>query len=413
MEVLYHSCCGIDVHAKFVVACLLISGKKESRKFSTMTAELVKLREWLTSRGCTHVGIESTGVYWKPVFNILESEMKVILINPEHVKVLRGRKTDRLDAKRLAELLSVGLLEASFIPPPEIRELREMTRYRESLVRTHTAVANRIQKVIESGNIKLGQVASNVLGTSGRAMLNALACGETDVVAMAQLAKGKLKQKTADLELGLQGEMTQAQRYVLGELLKRVKELEAAEEKVSNKISQAIANKDRPELFNVWEQLQTIPGMGPRVAEVVIAEIGINLRETFPTAEHLASWAGVCPGNKSSGGKRFSGRTRNGNRYYRTALVQAAWAATHAKQTFLSAKYSRIVRRLGRKKALLAIAHALTVIIYKMVDRNESYKDLGVDYFDRPNPDKQRKYLVKRLEALGFRVTLEQNSTAA
>jgi len=378
-----------------------------------MTSDLMRLGDWLVSEGCTRVAIESTGVYWKPVFNVLESALTVILVNPEHAKALRGRKTDRKDCIRLAELLSVNLLEPSFIPPPHIRRLREMTRYRESLSRTRTAVANRIQKVIESGNIKLGQVASDVLGSSGKAMLRALAAGATDPEVIAQLARGSLRKKMADLELALRGDMNTAQRFVLGELLQRVKELEAADDKVSGQISQAIGNGEHPELFEGWELLQTIPGIGESVAEVVIAEIGVNLREVFPTAGHLASWGGVCPGNKATGGKRLSGKTRKGNRYLRAAVVQAAWAATHTKNTSLNAMYRRLVRRLGKKKALIAVAHAITVIIYNVLVRKEPYKELGADYFERNNSDKQRKYLVKRLEALGYNVVLEQNVEAA
>jgi transposase len=413
MEVAYHICCGIDVHAKFLVACLLRDGKKETRRFSTMTGELFKLRDWLEAEGCKHVAIESTGVYWKPVFNILEHKLKVILVNPEHAKALRGRKTDVKDCRRLAELLSVDLLQPSFIPPPHIRRLRELTRYRESLVRTHTAIANRIQKVIESGNIKLGQVVTDVLGVSGRAMLQALATGQRDAAAMAQLARGRLKKKQAELEQALQGEMNEAQRFVLGQLLQRVKELDAAQDKVNGQINRAICHKEHPELLMAWELLQTIPGVGSQVAEVVIAEIGENMREVFPTARHLASWAAVCPGNKATGGKRLSGKTRKGNRYLRSTLVQAAWAASHTKQTFLSAMYHRLIRRLGKKKTLLAVAHAMTVIIYHVLDRREAYRELGADYFDRNYPERQRKYLVKRLEALGYIVTLQQNPEAA
>jgi len=413
MEVVYHNCCGIDVHAKFLVACLLRDGKKHIRRFSTMTDDLINLRDWLVSEGCEIVAIESTGVYWKPVFNILESALPVMLVNPEHVKALRGRKTDVKDCGRLAEFLSVGLLEPSFIPPPHIRRLRELTRYRESLIRTRAAIANRIQKVIESGNIKLGQVASDVLGASGKAMLQKLAAGEKDPVVISELARGSLRKKMGELKLALQGELNEAQRFVLGELLQRLKELEIADYKVSRQINQAICDPEHPELFKAWELLQTIPGIGEQVAEVVIAEIGANLREVFPTAGHLASWAGVCPGNKATGGRRISGKTRNGNHYFGCAMVQAAWAATHTKKTFLSAKYHRLVRRLGKKKALIAVAHTLTVVIYNVLVRNEPYNELGADYFDRNHSDKQRKYLVKRLQALGFTVTLEQNVNAA
>lgn len=413
MEVVYHICCGIDVHAKFLVACLLRDGKKHIRKFSTMTNDLINLRGWLVSEGCEIVAIESTGVYWKPVFNILESALPVMLVNPEQVKALRGRKTDVKDCGRLAEFLSVRLLEPSFIPPPHIRRLRELTRYRESQVRTRAAIANRIQKVIESGNIKLGQVASDVLGASGKAMLRKLAAGETDPVVISELARGSLRKKMGELKLALQGELNEAQRFVLGELLERLKELETADYNVGRQINQAIRDSEHPELFEAWELLQTIPGIGEQVAEVVVAELGANLREVFPTAGHLASWAGVCPGNKATGGKRISGKTRKGNRYFGCAMVQAAWAATHTKKTFLSAKYHRLVRRLGKKKALIAVAHTLTVVIYNVLVRKEQYNELGADYFDRNRSDKQRKYFVKRLEALGFTVVLEHKVDAA
>ena len=413
MEIVYHICCGIDVHAKFLVACLLAEGKEEARRFSTMTCDLVKLRKWLTDNRCGYVAIESTGVYWKPVFNILERDLKVILVNPEHARALRGRKTDRLDSIRLAQLLSVGLLEGSFIPPAHIRRLRELTRYRESLVRTHTAAVNRIQKVSESANIKLAQVASDVMGTSGRRMLAALAAGVTDPASMAQLALGKLKHKQAELQQALDGALDSSHRFVLGELLGRIREMEAAQEKVNSQINRAICDPDHPELLKAWELIQTIPGVGHIVAEVVIAEIGVNLRYHFPTPDHLASWAGIiCPGNKASGGKRFSGRTRRGNRYFRTILVQAAWAATHTKQTYLSAMYRRLVRRMGKKKALVAAAHALAVMIYHMVDRSEPYTELGADYFERTQPEKQLRYHVKRLQTLGFKVTLEKLADA-
>jgi transposase len=413
MEVVYHICCGIDVHAKFLVACLLRDGKKHIRKFSTMTNDLINLRGWLVSEGCEIVAIESTGVYWKPVFNILESALPVMLVNPEQVKALRGRKTDVKDCGRLAEFLSVRLLEPSFIPPPHIRRLRELTRYRESQVRTRAAIANRIQKVIESGNIKLGQVASDVLGASGKAMLRKLAAGETDPVVISELARGSLRKKMGELKLALQGELNEAQRFVLGELLERLKELETADYNVGRQINQAIRDSEHPELLEAWELLQTIPGIGEQVAEVVVAELGANLREVFPTAGHLASWAGVCPGNKATGGKRISGKTRKGNRYFGCAMVQAAWAATHTKKTFLSAKYHRLVRRLGKKKALIAVAHTLTVVIYNVLVRKEQYNELGADYFDRNRSDKQRKYFVKRLEALGFTVVLEHKVDAA
>lgn len=414
MKVIYEICCGIDVHAKMLVACLIrANGEKEFRTFSTMSDDLLCLRDWLVAANCSHVGIESTGVYWKPVFNILEDALTVILVNPEHARALRGHKTDMKDAEWLADLLRHGLLKASFIPPPEIRELRELTRYRESLIRQHTAVANRIHKLIESGNIKLGHVASDVLGMSGRAMLRALAEGETDALKLADLAQGKLKVKRTQLVRSLQGRLSKAQRFVLRELLARLQELESAQQRVTKEIAQHLEPQAHPKLARAKELLQTIPGVGPRVAEVIVAEIGIEMEKVFPSDAHLASWAGLCPGNKSSGGKRLSGRTRHGNTYLRSALVQTAWAATMSKRTYLSVQYQRLARRIGRKKALVAVAHSLLVIIYHVLAHEQSYHELGVDYFDRQQVGRQRAYFIRRLQMLGLQVTVKEIPKAA
>jgi transposase len=412
MKIVYEVCCGIDVHAKMLVACLLrANGEKEIRTFSTMTDSLLNLRDWLQEANCTHVAIESTGVYWKPVFNILEDALKVILINPEHARALRGRKTDVKDAEWLADLLRHGLLKPSFIPPPEIRELRELTRYRESLVREQSAVANRIQKVIESGNIKLGQVASDALGVSGRAILRLLARGETDPVKLASLAKGKLKEKELLLRRALHGRLTPNQRFVLQESLNRWEELEAADRRVTKEIDRYL--QARPKLAQARDNLDTIPGLGPRAAEIILAEIGIEMKANFDSDAHLASWAGICPGNKQSGGKRFSGRTRKGNSYLRAALVQAAWGATMKKNCYLSSQFFRLVKRLGRKKALVAVAHSLLVIIYHVLERDQTYTELGGDYFDRQNVERQREYFIRRLQMLGLKVSVEELTEAA
>jgi transposase len=395
-----------------LVACLLLAnGEKEIRSFSTMTDDLLRLRDWLVAANCTHVAIESTGVYWKPVFNILEDALTVILINPEHAHALRGRKTDVKDAEWLADLLRHGLLKASFIPPPEIRELRELTRYRESLVREQSAVANRIQKLIESGNIKLGQVASDALGASGRAMLWGLARGETDPVKLASLAQRQLKEKVPQLRRALQGRLTVNQRFVLGELLQRWQELETADARVTREIDKYL--QARPKLARAREILDSIPGIGPRVAEVIAAEIGVQMEEVFASDAHLASWAGICPGNKATGGKRLSGRTRKGNTYLRSALVQAAWGATMKKNCYLSSQYFRLVKRLGRKKALVAVAHSLLVIIYHVLLSDQTYTELGGDYFDRHHAEQQRDYYLRRLQMLGLKVTVEELSKAA
>jgi transposase len=412
MKVVHEVCCGIDVHARMLVACLLLAnGEKEIRTFSTMTDDLLRLRDWLTAAHCTHVAIESTGVYWKPVFNILEDALTVILINPEHTHALRGRKTDVKDAEWLADLLRHGLLKASFIPPPEIRELRELTRYRESLVRERSAVANRVQKVIESGNIKLGQVASDALGASGRAMLWALARGETDPVKLAALAQRQLKEKVPQLRRALQGRLTVNQRFVLGELLQRWEQLEQADRRVTKEIGKYL--QERPQLARAREILDSIPGIGPRAAEVIMAEIGVQIEAVFESDAHLASWAGICPGNKATGGKRLSGRTRKGNTYLRSALVQAAWGTTMKKNCYLSSQYFRLVKRLGRKKALVAVAHSLLVIIYHVLQRDQTYTELGGDYFDRNHVEQQRDYYIRRLQMLGLKVNVEELLQAA
>jgi transposase len=412
MKVIHEICGGIDVHAKMLVACLILAnGEKQVRTFSTMTEDLLHLRDWLLASQCTHVAIESTGVYWKPVFNILEDALTVILINPEHAHALRGRKTDVKDAEWLADLLRHGLLKASFIPPPEIRELRELTRYRESLVREQSAVANRIQKLIESGNIKLAQVASDALGASGRTILWALARGETDPVKLAALAQRQLKEKRPQLERALHGRLTVNQRFVLRELLQRWEELEAADRRVSKEIDRYL--QDRPKLARARDNLDTIPGLGPRAAEIIVAEIGVEMKVNFESDAHLASWAGICPGNKTTGGKRLSGRTRKGNTYLRSALVQAAWGASLKKNCYLSSQFFRLVKRLGRKKALVAVAHSLLVIIFHVLQNDQTYTELGGDYFDRQHVGQQRDYYLRRLQMLGLKVTVEELSVAA
>jgi transposase len=357
------------------------------------------------------VAIESTGVYWKPVFNILEDALTVILINPEHAHALRGRKTDVKDAEWLADLLRHGLLQPSFIPPPVIRELRELTRYRESVVREQSSVANRIQKLLESGNIKLGQVASDALGVSGRMILKALAKGESEPRKLAALARGKLKEKSLSLEQALHGRLTVNQRFVLGELLSRWEQLEAADARVTSEIDKYV--QANPKLARAGELLDSIPGIGPRVAEVIMAEIGIEMAAVFGDAAHLASWAGICPGNKATGGKRLSGRTRKGNTYLRSALVQAAWGASLKKHCYLSSQFQRLVKRLGRKKALVAVGHSLLVIIFHVLQNDQTYTELGGDYFDRRHVEQQRDYYVRRLQMLGLKVTLEELPQAA
>ena len=412
MEIIYSCCCGLDVHAKTVVACLIKQGKKEVRTFSTMTDDLRRLSDWLVSEGCTIAAIESTGVYWKPVFNILEGNIEVLLVNARHYKGIPGRKTDVKDCEWLADLLRHGLLKASFIPPLEIRELRELTRYRQQLVKELASIANRIQKLIESANIKLGQVAADVMGVSGRLMLRALAAGETDAEKMSEFARRRMRQKRPELKRALAGNLTKSHRWVLGELLTRYEEVEAAIKRVEQQIDEEVSNSADPFVSKAVELLETIPGVGERVAETIVSEIGVDMRR-FGSDQHLSSWAGMCPGNNESGGKRRSGKTTKGSIYLREALVQAAWAASHTKQTYLAAQYRRLAKRLGKKKALVAVGHSLLVMIYHVVAGQVSYNELGGDYFDKQNVETQRKQLIRRLEATGLKVTVEEVQNAA
>src|SRR5438552_9657565 len=412
MEVLYVCCCGIDVHAKMLVACLLKPGKKEVRTFSTMTEDLLRLLDWLTQEGCTHVAIESTGVYWRPVFNILEGVMEVMLTNARDAKGYKARKTDVIDAEWLADLLRPCLLKPSFNPPLPIRELRELTRYRDSLVREQTALANRIQKLIESANIKLGQVASDALGVSGKLMLRALAAGETDAEKMSHLARRTLKRKQPQLQQALEGRLTQAQRWVLGQVLDQSDQIEAALTRAEERITQEVESSPDPFVPEAVKLRATIPGVGETVAQIIVAEVGVDM-DRFPTDHHLASWAGMCPGNNESAGKRKSGQTTKGSRYLRAALVQAAWAASHQKGTYLAAQYKRLVKRTGKKKALVAVGHSMLVIVYHVLQNRTRYQELGGDYFDRRNVDKQRKRLIRQLESLGVKVTVEEIQQAA
>lgn len=410
MQVIYSRCCGLDVHARTVVACLCVDGHKQTRTFSTMTDDLLLLSDWLAQASCSHVAIESTGVYWRPVFNLLESNFEVLLVNAQHIKAVPGRKTDVRDCEWICDLLRHGLLKASFIPPPHIRDLRELTRHRQTLVRDHAAVANRIQKLIESANIKLGQVATNALGLSGRLMLQALAAGQQDADDLARMAKGKLKAKAAQLKQALKGRLTSTQRFLLKELLQQYDQLQTAIERTNQELKRLLETNSDPFLQQAVELLQSIPGVGQRVAETIVSEIGTDMTR-FASDAHLASWAGMCPGNHASAGKQITGKTRKGNVYVRGALTQAAWAAARTKQTYLSAQFRRLTTRLGKKRALVAVGHSILVIVWHVLSKRRSYQELGGDYFDRRNEDVYRKKLIRKLEALGLKVTVETATT--
>jgi transposase len=407
MEVLYESCAGLDVHARTVVACLIRKGRKTIRTFGTMTEDLLRLLDWLKAEGCTHVAMESTGVYWKPVFNILEGSMEVMLVNARHVKAVKGKKTDVKDCEWLGDLLRHGLLKPSFIPKPSIRALRELTRYRESLVREQTAISNRIVKLAESGNIKIGQVAARALGTSGRAILEQLAQGETDTEKLADLALGRLKSKREQLQKAVVGRLTETQRWLLGQLLGRYDQVEAALARVQERIDQQIREDQDPFVPQAAELLDTIPGVGQSVAQTIISEIGIDMA-TFPSDGHLASWAGMCPGNDESAGKRRNTRVNAANRYLKAALCEAAWAASHTKNTYLASQYRRLARRMGNKKALVAVGHSILIIVYHVLSRRTPYQELGGNYFERHNTEAQKNRLIRKLEALGLKVTVEK-----
>jgi transposase len=374
MEILHPCCAGLDVHKKTVVACVRRPGPggavaSQVRTFGTLTVGLLALSDWLEAEGVRQVAMESTGVYWKPVFNLLEGRFAVLLVNAHHLKQVPGRKTDVKDAEWIAQLLQYGLLTASFIPPPPIRELRDLTRQRTELVRDRAAVANRIQKVLEDANIKLASVASDVLGVSGRAMLRALIAGQEDPAELADLAKRRLRGKIPELRLALHGRVTDHHRFLLRMLLEQVEFLEGRIARFDARIAQALAP-----LAETTQRLRGIPGVGQQAAEVIVAEVGADMTP-FPTASHLSSWAGLCPGNNQSGGRRRPEKTTKGSQWLRTTLVQVAWAASRTKETVFSACYQRWARRLGKKKALVALAHKILVVIYHVVKEGTTYQE--------------------------------------
>ena len=407
MQVVHSRCCGLDVHKKIIVACLMILGAggrltKEIRSFGTMTEDLLALSDWLLGAGCTHVAMESTGFYWKPVWNILEGQFELLLVNAQHMKAVPGRKTDVRDCEWIAELLRHGLLRGSFVPDRELRELRELTRYRTSLTGERAAEVNRVQKTLEGANIKLSSVASDVMGKSGREMLAALVAGSTDAQSMAEMAQGKLRSKLPQLRQALAGQMGAHQRFMLAEQLAHIDDLDETIARLDAEIEERM----RP-FEEVIARLDAIPGVGRRTAEVIIAEVGTDLSR-FPTAGHLASWAGMCPGNNESAGKRHTGKTRKGDSALRVALVEAASAASRKRNSYLQAQYRRLAARRGKKRAVVAVGHTILVVAYHLITNKESfYQDLGIHYFDERDRQHVERRLVRRLEALGYAVSLQ------
>jgi len=402
LDVVYERCAGLDIHRDTVVASVILPGGRELRTFGTVTDELLALADWLLGLGVTQVAMESTGVYWKPIYNLLEgTDLGLLVVNARHIKAVPGRKTDVKDAEWIADLLRHGLLRGSFIPDRGQRELRELVRYRRRLIEERSREAERLHKTLEGANVKLGAVASNVLGVSGRAMLDALVAGRDDPEALAALAKGKLRDKHQQLVAALRGLVGPHQRRLLATQLRHIDFLDAEVAGLSSEIEERMRPFD-PAI----ELADTIPGVGRRTAEAILAEIGTDMGR-FPSDRHLASWARICPGTDESAGKRKSGAIGPGNTWLRSALVEAAHAAARTKGTYLAAQYRRIAARRGAKRAAVAVGHTILVALYHMLRDGATYEDLGPLYFDERDRRATVGRSVRRLEALGYRVTLE------
>jgi transposase len=406
VETLIRRCVGLDVHKASVVACVRVideNGELQSltQSFGTTTSDLLKLNDWLMSYEVKIVGMESTGVYWKPVYTLLETEFECWLLNAQHLRNVPGRKTDVADAAWIAQLVAHGLVRPSFVPPKEIRELRELTRYRKTVIQDRSREAQRLHKTLEGAGIKLSSVASDILGASGRAMLQGLIGGTHDPDILADLARGRLRKKLPALRKALAGWFSPTHRALVSELLAHLEYLDESIERLSDDIGKMIAP-----FAAAIDFLDTIPGVNRRTGEVILAEIGPDMSQ-FSSSGHLTSWAGMCPGNNESAGKRFSGKTRKGSKWLRTALVEAANAAVRTKNTYLAAQYARIKGRHGHNKAIVAVAHSILVIAYHILQRGEPYKELGGDYFiERQNKDAYQRRLVKQLERMGYEVAL-------
>jgi transposase len=418
MEIIYHRVAGLDVHKKTVVATRRRIREerveRETKTFGTTTPELLQLYDWLEEWSCEQVAMESTGEYWKPVYNVLEDSFETLVVNSRHVKHVPGRKTDVKDAEWLAELMMYGLLKASFVPSKPQRALRDLTRYRKRLVQERTRVVNRVQKLLEGANIKLASVASNVMGVSARAMLAEIASGQNDAGQLADLARGRLRNKIPELEKALTGLVDDHHRFLLSKQLAHIEFLDeqivAIEAEIARQIegmpplSQPPAVGDKPENELTWEAavelLDTIPGVNERTAQAILAEIGLDMSQ-FPTAKHLAAWAGLAPGNHQSGGKRYSGRTTKGSPTISSTMVQAAWSAVRVKEgSFLKSRYRRLAARRGKKRAIVAVAHSMLVSVWHMLTNRQPYQELGGDFFDQRRKETKVNYLTRQLEKL-------------
>ena len=408
MDVLNPRCCGLDVHKNSISACILLRDtgrmQKHQRRFGAMTQDLQELASWLREFGVSQVAMESSGVYWKPVWNLLEGQFTIVLANAQHIKNVPGRKTDQKDAEWIAQLLQYGLLRPSYVPSEVIRDLRDLTRMRASLSQEASRISSRIQKVLEDANIKLASVATNALGKSGRAMLEEIIRGNDDPDHLASLALGHLRVKIPQLRRAMEGRVRSHHRFLLRRLLDQVQFLEQEIALLDERLEEI--GQQRPELLQAVARWDTIPGVDRVAAWTLLAEVGDDMAQ-FPTAEQLASWAALCPGNHESAGKRLHGATRQGSPWLRRMACQCAWAAARTKNTYLSSQFRRLAARRGAKRAIMAVAHSLIIIGYHLQKNQTNYQDLGGNYFDRIHADGLKRYLVRRLQQLGHKVTLE------
>lgn len=408
MDILFERACGLDVHQKSITACVLTPEGKEIRTFRSLTLSLLAMIDWIKEHRCTHVAMESTGVLWKPIVNLLESEdMEFMVVNAAHMKGLPGRKTDVKDAEWIATLLQHGLLKASYIPDRSQRELREVVRYRRSLIQERVRELNRIQKILEGANVKLSSVISKVMGVSGREMLEAMMEGEENPENLAELARGKMKKKKDDLILALDGRMNSHQRLMLQSMIKHIDFLDEQITALDEEVAKRLAP-----FKEALERIDTIPGIGPRTAEHILAEIGVDLKPRFQSAGHLCSWIGLVPGQNESAGKRKPSKTRKGNKYLRQALTEAAQSVARS-DNYLGAQFRRIAARRGGQRAAVAVAHSIMTILYHMLTRNEEFKELGSDYYDRRQEEAIVKRTTRKLTELGYEVTLVKITTAS
>lgn len=437
MEIILKRCAGLDVHKRIIVVCVLLVGDdwqvtKHVREFRTMTRDILELGDWLKQLDVTHVAMESTGVFWKPIYNLLDGSFEILLVNAQHIKNVPGRKTDVKDSEWIARCLQHGLLRASFVPKLAIRELRDLTRHRAQLASEKTREANRIHKILEDANIKLGSVATDIMGASGRDMIRHLIAGENDPAKLAELARRKLRGKIPDLKLALEGNMNDHRRFMLKTHFDHVEYIESVIEQLTRRVEQIMEPQQPsadppprhecdssapspskslppPSYDEAMAILDSAPGVDTAVAQAIVAELGLDMSQ-FPSDRHLCAWAGLSPGNNESAGKRKSGKTTKGSRWLRRSLCQAAWASVRSKDTYLCALFHRLAARRGKKRAIVAVAHSLLVSIYHMLTTHTCYQELGAHWFERQHPERLKRYYIKRLEALGHTVVLLQDS---